>query len=236
MAKKQNQFIRVSQNKKQTRTYINYITPRGRAIFPALIEPDEYEGKKTWKVSLAIPAAEAEQFIAELQPILDEFVAEEVQKDPKKDPAKKSTKWVVKELGEEELDDNGDPTGNIVFRFKRNFTTKTGDQLDPPGLFDARNADLSGKVRDIWGGSTLKVAGLVTPYAMGATKTFGISLKIDGVQVLDLKAPGQGSGPSADRLGFGVEEGGFTADDADDSDDDDDAPFDADDGPDADEF
>ena len=186
--------------------FINFISPAGTAIFPKLVEADEYEGKSSWKTRLAVPAAEAEEFIDELQPLLSLY--EEVkylEADAKKKKDYKN-KWDTNDLGEEELDDNGDPTGNILFNFGKNAFSAKGVAQSPPALFDSFNQ--MADVTDIWSGSKLRIAGFLYFYDMASTKKFGVATKMQGVQIIELVAPGAG-GRSAESMGFGKVEGGF---------------------------
>ena len=115
--------------------------------------------------------------------------------------------WTVREIGEEELDDTGEPTGFIILNFSKNFTDKDGNELDPPTLFDSFNQET--QVPDIWSGSKLRIGGFLYPYGMASTKTtgsFGMAFKMQDVQIIELKAKGQG-GSGGSR--FGVVEGGF---------------------------
>jgi hypothetical protein len=89
----------------------------------------------------------------------------------------------------EELDDAGQPTGNIILKFKSKAAYK-------PAIFDAKGIPMIDS--NIWGGSELKVNGSVAAYytpLIGA----GVALRLRAVQVIQYVEGGSGS---ADRFGF----------------------------------
>lgn len=64
------------------------------------------------------------------------------------------------------------------------------------------------KVPDIWGGTEGKVSFEVAPYFIPGTALAGIKLRLNAVQVIELRS---GGNKSAGEYGFGEEEGGFDA-------------------------
>lgn len=205
---------------KSKRDRIPFTSPQGVAIYPHIKAPDphkEYGGDFTCK--LRVPAAEAQEFIDFLEGVRDPYAAEEKKKDPKK------KKWTVADVYEEELDDDGEETGNLIFKFKlkhKIVDRETGEVkfTQRPAVFDSDGNQLK-KVPNVGGGSTLIVGGTVVPYAMAATKLLGVSLRMEGVQILDLVEFG---GRDAESFGFGKQSGGYVA--GSDADDDDELPDD----------
>lgn len=118
---------------------------------------------------------------------------------------------------EDELDKDGNETGMLVMKIKRDASwknAKTGEvQNVTIPIFDAK---LNKMTKTVGRGSTVKVAADVVPFA--GFGRVGVSLRMTGVQVLDLVEYG-GSDPSS--LGFGAEDG-YTDDGGDDA-----APFEA---------
>jgi len=196
-------------SKKTGQQYINYISPIGVAHFPKLIEPDEYEGVKKWKTGLIMSADAADAFIAELQPLLDAFVQETIEAEPNVAKRKKLEAFEVKEIMKDELDESGEPTGNVILQVSRNVETKKG-RNDPPSFFDSFNKPLT--LDSLWGGSRIRCAGYVMLYCMKGTKSFGASVKLDAVQVIELRDKSSGGGGGS---AFGVVEGGFGGSSAD---------------------
>lgn len=190
-----------------------YTSPKGAASYPWLNRPDtKFNPAGTYTTRLIIPALEAQEFITFLDTQFEEATANSIQeaykvalvKAPKlsfetfKAKAKlndKPYKFVT--------DDTGEETGDIIVNFKSNasFTDKkTGKLVQlPVRLFDSVGAPT--KVI-IGGGSTIKVAFQVVPYAMA--QGMGISLRIQAVQVLAVNTFG---GSTGDAFGFGQEEG-----------------------------
>ncbi len=73
-----------------------------------------------------------------------------------------------------------------------------------PKFCDASGQIMSGEIPKIWGGSTLKLAGYISPYSTGGN--IGVSLHLTKVQIIEPV-----SGESNDGITFG-EEDGFRAD------------------------
>ena len=206
-------YIRTSESKKG-RTFHNFTTPVGTAIYPKLVEADEYKGKRTYKAKIAFPADEIQGLIDEVQHLLDEFVEAEVAKDPKRNPnSKAKNRWTVRDIAEEEIDDDGNPTGRLLINLKKNATSQEGEELDPPALFDSFNNNVTGKVKRLYGGSQIAAAGFLYFYAMGSSKEFGVAFKLQGVQIVKLVEGGGGATDGA-SMGFGAVEGGFAGDTA----------------------
>lgn len=177
----------------------SFVSPKGEAKFPYLNTPDEYNGKKSYKVDLLYAPGDAavDALVEKLEAIRDEFIADAIKADPKK---KKG--WSTAPVLQEELDKEGDETGRMFLRFKMNAeikNEKSGKVTKlKPTLFDAKGAKTD---VEVWGGSILKIAFEAVPYAMGSSKTFGVSLRMNAVQVIELR-----SGSARDASGFGFEE------------------------------
>lgn len=181
-----------------------FVSPKGVAIFPHLVQADtKFNADGVYHTKLAIEADEAEAFADRLSAILDKFVEERSAEMP---PAK-AKKTIRADVSDAELDDEGNETGRYVFKFKLDAkitSKKTGQSWEQkPRLFDSHNQPLTGDV-SMWSGSEIKVAGEIMPYFMESTKTFGLSLRCNAVQVIKLVA---GGGSNAAAYGFGEEDG-----------------------------
>jgi hypothetical protein len=190
------------------------MTPKGKAVYPHLVEPDtKFDPEGVYKVDLSIPADEAAPLVEQLEAIRDEYVEKTLDEaEGKKKAALK--KFTVADVFDEEVDDEGEETGNLIFHFKlkAHVETKSGKSFDQaPRIVDAKNNKFP-EDKNIWGGSILRVAGEVFPYAMAATKEFGLSLRCKHIQVIELVEGGSGSSPF-DEVdgGFEVEDGGTDA-------------------------
>lgn len=218
------------------------VTPKGAASWPALKTPDEYEGKKSWIANILVdPAADetVQPFLEKIEKLvhaeykkgLKELKAELADATPKK--AKKikaamesATAHIPFAIDE---DDEGNPTGLVLLKVKcgAEYKNKAGE-VKPIRitLVDSQNKKLD-PVPEIGGGSILRCSAHIVPFNMiAATGLVGVSLRLNGVQVLSV----ENGAASIESLGFGVEEGGFQAADADtfSNDDDDDDEDDGD--------
>lgn len=88
-------------------------------------------------------------------------------------------------------------------------------------VFDSELKEISKKINGIGNGSKVVVAYEFHPYYI-SSKTFGVSLRLTGVQIVELAEFGAQSGSG---LGFGKIENGFAADKVEDSYDEEGIPF-----------
>lgn len=203
-------------------------SPRGQFLHPSIDKIDygtaEYPCKEgRWKTDLLLNAADAptKKLMHDLMALFDNFkpVAEARWKLLKPETRKK-----LKEISwnlpyTEMLDpETEEPTGVIKFKFKMpasgQFKTgkKAGETWNrKPDVFDARGILLK-KVPEAWTGTIGRVsfevgvdqeAG-IPGYFINGTGAAGISLKMVGVQIIELKTGG--ARDAADH-GFGEEEG-----------------------------
>jgi len=219
------------------RKRINFTSPTGIAVFPRIKSPDtKFDAGGVFQTKLSVPAEEAADFIAEMEKIRDDFLAQQLEEANPQVKAK-IKKYTIADVAEPEVDDEGDETGNVILKFKLNHTVERKDGTtftQRPSVFDAAGNQLK-RVPNVGGGSQLVIGGTVVPYAMAATKTVGVSLRMEGVQILDLVE--FGGGRSAEGFGFGKHDDGFVVDDSlDDADVDEDCEADNDGDDDDDEF
>jgi len=160
-------------------------SPKGKAIFPHLTEPDtKYKAEGEYHVKLECNKSEGQNIIALIGSEIAKKVKEQHDLDPKKPITKAPLPYV-------EVNDK------VVFNFKmkasgirksdgKHFTQK-------PVLV---NADLSPVEPDmqIWGDSILKIT--FEPYAWNMPIGIGCTLRIKAVQVLELV-----TGKSSNTLG-----------------------------------
>lgn len=228
------------------RNYERMTTPRGVFIYPRLTEPDTKFVKPDgeYHTKFAIDADDANDMVSRLNEIMESFIDEELPKiqervnDAKPNKKKKAQRKLEKaeeretaDLYEEELDDEGEDTGRLVFKFKLKAVIKTDKKSwkQKPRLFDAHAQPIEGEI-SLWTGSEGKCSLEIFPYYMEKENSWGLSLRLKGAQILKLVS---GSGASAEDMGFGTEDDGYVSDESDggfgdeggaddDSDDDDD--------------
>jgi hypothetical protein len=191
-------------------------TPVGRFVWPKFAKPDEYKGKKSYNCKFALPADHewAQKFIAAIDKMADETLAKAVSEDKRVPAKQKKDPWgLARKPYENELDKEGEETGNVVFKFKANYsgTRKDGSTWvrDKLRVFDAKGKPFK-LADDPWNGSEGCVSFEMRPFAQGPDVGAGVSLSIEAVQITKLVSGGEGS---ADQYGFGAHEDGFDADD-----------------------
>lgn len=110
---------------------------------------------------------------------------------------------------EDELDQEGDATANIIAKFKINAVGRnkaTGETWsNRPNVFNAKGLPLDPKI-NVYGGSEGRVSFEIAPYYMASTNQAGVSLRLKAAQAIVIAAS---TGASASTYGFG-DEGGFT--------------------------
>ncbi len=164
----------------------NIISPKGVAKYPWFNKPDtKFDDLGAYKVDLVVPEAEARAFVEKIE---NAYKAEGLKGNLAQKPWKK------------EEDDNGDYTGNVVFKFKnQNKAKKDGTIWDrKPSVLDAKLRPIK---EVVGGGSTVKIA--TECYFWNVNGRNGVTLQINGVQVLDLIERED----TASDLGFTVEDG-----------------------------
>lgn len=183
-------------------------TPEGTAKFPWLTEPDtRFNPDGEYSVNLIIPEDDpkTQALVAKIEKIWEDF------KKTLKGAKLKQTPT----LGfDKEYTDDGDETGNLIFKFKAKtgYTDDKGNrkELQPPKLFDAKLKPMTNGV-PVWGGSTMIVN--FTPQAYDHGKNLGITLRLNACQIIQLVTAGGGA--SADAYGFSEQEGFSGAEDLD---------------------
>lgn len=202
-------------------SYAKFLTPAGIAQWPALTKPDtKFDDDGVYKTNMIFEdTPEIRKLVATLEGIRDanfkEATAEMKQAIKDAPPAKQKklkkslADLEVVEVYEEELDDAGEETGRLILKFKLNAVVRPKGKdafKQAPNLFDTSKPPVPLKGVDPWSGSTLKIAGEVIPYVMASTGQAGVSLRLKGVQVINLVS---GGGKDAAAYGFGAEDGGF---------------------------
>lgn len=174
------------------------VTPVGEVLFAHILKTEIIKEKDTGKFSIMLKLSEKEKK-ALLDKINDEwekFKDTLTGKKLKYDPS-----FGLREYQEVEY-----------FKFTSNETIKlkSGEILKRTvPIYDAKQQEISKKLNGIGNGSKVKIAYELVPFYMN-DKSYGISLRLSAVQLLDLVEFGA---QSAESFGFGVEEG-YTADES----------------------
>lgn len=187
------------------KSYPKITSPKGTLIYPHLSEPDtkfvKPDGEYHTKLALDANDESTQAFIEKLEGILQAYVDE----NPDELTPAKLKKAGRADLYEEEVDDEGEETGRYIFKFKlkAKVKTKTKEWDQKPRLFDSAAQPITGDCNP-WTGTVAKVSAELFPYYMETTKNFGLSMRCQAVQIIDLVS---GGGASADDFGFGEEDG-----------------------------
>ena len=194
---------------KKTRNQ-RYVTDKGTAIFPYLVEPDtKYNADGEYKVKLrlspdAVLKGAKGKSEGSIQEFLDEKLEASIEKAKKDNPKVRRIKEADAPY---EIDED---TGDILVNFKLKALVKTRDGKEfeqQPALFDAKGKPTTPD--EVWGGSILKVSFEVIPFytkLIGA----GISLRLKAAQIIELIQGGQAD---ADAYGFEEEDGHYEDED-----------------------
>jgi len=179
------------------------IVIKGNAKWCKVFEPDtRFNEDGEYSTQVILPEAEAAQVCEQLEALVDEEYAKLV----KEKPALKvglSKRPVV----EPEVDENGNETGNVVFKTKLKALIRGKNGTNYPqkvNVVDSKRTPMSGK-QLVGNGSVIKVAVEPNTYYMPSSKQVGVSLRLKALQVIDLVE----HGVSADSL-FDEEDGFVT--------------------------
>jgi len=161
---------------------------QGTAQWAKVFEPDtKYVPEGQYSIKVVMPVEQAAQVCEQLDSMAQAKLEEVVKEQPKLKPLLSTVPAYTTEY-----DDAGNDTGNVVFntKLKAVLTRRDGTKVSQkPLVVDAKRTPMDGSVL-IGNGSNVKVAIEPYPYMMPATKSVGVSLRMKGVQVIDLVAYG----------------------------------------------
>ena len=189
---------------KKTRPAV-IVTPKGTLAYPHLTTPDSKfdANKPKYKLTLLLPSHEesTQALMKQLDVAAATAFAEQKAENPK---AAKTMEMAAPYS--EETDDNGNETGNIKFNIGMNaqYTDKkTGKVVQlRPALRDAKRNEINPDSVKIGGGTEARVAFRAVGYYNASSKKAGVSLQMEGVQILKLVEFGGGGNFFSDEEGF----------------------------------
>jgi hypothetical protein len=188
---------------------VRITSPKGIAKYPWLSRPDvQFNTDGVFKVNLLIPEAEAVGLCSALDNAAAAALADA--KAKAKNPALAKAITLAPPYSKA-VDDAGEETGDIEFKFKMNarVTFSDGKTRDmKPAFFDAKGKAME-ECPNVYGGSVLKVNFSPAPYYAASSKSAGVSLRINAVQIIELVT---GGGGTATGFGFAEEADGFDSD------------------------
>ena len=157
---------------------------KGNSKWAKVFEPDTRfvpEGEDS--IQVVMPEAESVAVCEQLETLVDQ----EYDKSVKDKPALKAN-LSKRAVFEKEVDQNGNETGNVVFKTKLKAAIKSKDGRvyhQKVSVVDAKKQPLD-PATAVGNGSLVKVAVEPFPYMMQSTKQVGVSLRLKAVQVIDL--------------------------------------------------
>lgn len=187
--------------------YETFITPAGEAVFPWVTKADTMHDKDgIYHVDVSVPFEAAQDLIAKLERVRDEFVAtlpvakqkalaprqvyiDELTRPEYPEGASDEEKKRIRENWE------GEPTGNAIFRckMKAKFRNADGDVFEQAPVVVL--AETGEKIEvPVYSGSILRVKGQIIPYTNAAAGVVGVTLRMKAVQVLELVSGTESTG------------------------------------------
>ena len=156
----------------------------GSALWAKVQEPDtKFDPDGTYSISVLVPETEAQEMCEYLDDIVDKAYAEEIKNSPKKKAALSTRKGY-----DYNYDQEGNQTYLIEFKIKLKAKVNRQDGTSfsqKPIVVDAKRQPLNPDIA-VGNGSDVKVAFEPRPYVMNSTKQVGVSLRMKGVQVINL--------------------------------------------------
>jgi hypothetical protein len=176
---------------------MNVVSPKGQAVWCKVTEPDrkfDPEGTLSTDLVLDPNAPDVKAFIERLEALQDKAFEE-----TKESMGAKAAQVKKRNFYADEYDQDGSPTGKIVFKFKlKNVDARRekGQQHEIQ-VVDA-NKQAVKPVPLVGNGSTIRVASYVYPYYMASTKELGLSMLWSKMQIIDLVEYSGGKGDDFD--------------------------------------
>jgi len=157
---------------------------KGNALWAKVFEPDtRYVPEGEYSIQVVVPETEAAEVCEQLENMAQAKLAEVVKEQPKlKNVLSTRTPF------EDETDETGNPTGNVLFKTKMKARIKSRDGRvyeQKPAVVDAKRTPLDGS-QLIGNGSLVKVAVEPVSYMMQSTKQVGVTLRLKAVQIINL--------------------------------------------------
>ena len=179
--------------------YTKVVSGVGVSQYAWLTQPDtRFDEIGYYKTNLILSGQDADTLKAAINEELTKSVA------LAKEKAKGKNIKTAPAPFEDELDDDGQPTGSTVFKFKTKaqITTKDGKIIpNRVAIFDSKGTPMTDC--NVWSGSEMKVSAELVPYYTAMVGA-GVSMRLRAVQITKLVEGGNGN---AKGYGFGEEEG-----------------------------
>jgi len=174
----------------------------GKAMWAKVHEPDtKFVSTGEYSIDVIIPEEKSEELCEYLEGLIQARLDEEVKANPAK-----GKNLSTRSVREKHVDQNGNETGELKFKTKLKAQVQSRDGRiyeQKPVVVDAKRNPVTEKTL-IGNGSTVKVAFEPIPYVMASTKQVGVSLRLKGVQVIDLVEYGSKGSMFDEEDGFEI--------------------------------
>lgn len=167
-------------------------TPRGKAMWAKVITPDtKWVADGEYSINLIFDASddEVKELCADLEEMVEEKRKVEAEANPNAYKKLPDGLPLSAQPYKEVEDDNGNETGEIQMKFKMKakIQLKDGSVYEPkPVVVDSKAQPIKDPDFRIGNGSIVRVQFDASPYCMPSTKTAGVSLRLNAVQVISL--------------------------------------------------
>ena len=163
--------------------YEKIVTPKGVASWIAVNKPmTNHNPDGEYSVSIVITAEEAKELLSRFEPIAKQALAEGMA-DPKIGKVAKTYEKVLSVR--EETDSEGEKTGRWIVSAKQKAKIKGKDGSIRTMSVTVVDAKKKPFVGNIGKGSTVRAICTIVPFCAKGLKKYGISLRLESVQVLD---------------------------------------------------
>jgi len=156
---------------------------QGKAMWAKVYDADtKFDPNGIYSISVLVPESDAQEMCEHLDGLAKKRLAEEIKNNPKRKDLTLRTPFAPA------TDKDGNETGEIEFKvkLKAKFQSRDGKWFtQKPLVVDSKRTPMT-KDNLIGNGSTIKVAFEPIPYVMMSSKTCSVSLRLKGVQVLNL--------------------------------------------------
>ena len=160
-----------------------FVSPQGIAKFPALLKADDHYDKPhgIYKVDLIVTPTQAKEVAAHAKREAVKFKND----DLKSNPSRKD--WGIHIPVAPDLNKEKEETGQMILRFKQKkmIITRDGREIEKKIFICDADGNRTTNV-DPKGGSKINVAYYMLAYMAPSTKTYGVTFRLLGVQIIDL--------------------------------------------------
>jgi len=177
------------------------ITPVADAMWAKITEPQTspYNSTPMYSMDMVFTPDEAEPLQSKLTTILDDYY-DEIHSGLN---AAKAKSLVKADVFKEQVDKEGNLTGNLLIKTKQYGQSMKGDTMPMP-ISDATGKVMKGFDKLVGNGSRVRAKLYIKPYHMASTNQVGISLRLNAVQIVELNEYSKAGD------GFDNVDGGYT--------------------------